>query len=374
MKILTLTTYNVYNYGAALQAYALQTYLQCMGHDAVLINYQPEYLTRKYDYRWVNPESKLSRYAVTRIAYRVMKYLQRQTTMGRKRQFDRFIDSYLKQTREYRTLETLCQNPPEADLYVVGSDQIWNVFYEAGRDPAFYLEFVTKGRKASYAASFSYVDIPQKEKKKIAECLRTFDAVSVRESHGLQLLREMNIPGEWVLDPVFLLPIEQWKQLMVTNISKEDYLLIYDFEGNKELKRFAKEYARRHHLKIYVIADTYPLLYADRNFMKAGPREFVSMIYHCKAFISNSFHGTAFSIMFNKPVFVFNRHRHKVNSRMESLMTLFGINQCILDNPEKWEKAYYYPFNYEQINHTKQRELIKSKAYLDNLLNICTHP
>ena len=118
MKILTLTTYNVYNYGAALQAYALQTYLQCMGHDAVLINYQPEYLTRKYDYRWVNPESKLSRYAVTRIAYRVMKYLQRQTTMGRKRQFDRFIDSYLKQTREYRTLEKLCQNPPEADLYV----------------------------------------------------------------------------------------------------------------------------------------------------------------------------------------------------------------------------------------------------------------
>ena len=59
---------------------------------------------------------------------------------------------------------------------------------------------------------------------------------------------------------------------------------------------------------------------------------------------------------------------------MESLMTLFGINQCILDNPEKWEKAYYYPFNYEQINHTKQRELINSKAYLDNLLNICTHP
>ena len=72
----------------------------------------------------------------------------------------------------------------------------------------------------------------------------------------MQLLREMNIPGEWVLDPVFLLPIEQWKQLMVTNISKEDYLLIYDFEGNKELKRFAKEYARRHHLKIYVIALT----------------------------------------------------------------------------------------------------------------------
>lgn len=63
---------------------------------------------------------------------------------------------------------------------------------------------------------------------------------------------------------------------------QKDYLLIYDFEGNKELKQFAKEYAQRHHLKIYAIADTYPLLYANKNFMKAGPREFISMIYHCK--------------------------------------------------------------------------------------------
>jgi len=307
------------------------------------------------------------------MAYRMMKYLQRQTTMGRKRQFDRFIDSYLKQTREYRTLEELHRNPPVADLYVVGSDQIWNVFYEAGRDPAFYLEFVKRGRKASYAASFSYVDIPQKEKERIAEYLRTFDAVSVRESHGLRLLREMDIPGEWVLDPVFLLSVEQWKQLMVQNIPKEDYLLIYDFEKNKELKRFAKEYARRHHLKIYAIADTYPLMYADRNFTKAGPKEFVTIIYHCKAFISNSFHGTAFSIMFNKPVFVFNRHRHKVNSRMESLMTLFGLENCILDTPQKWEKAYNYHFDYTQINGIKQRELEKSKAYLDSLLNKCVN-
>lgn len=373
MKILTLTTYNVYNYGAALQAYALQNSLCHIGHDAVLINYQPEYLTRKYDYRWVNPESKLSRYVVTRMAYRMMKYLQRQTTMGRKRQFDLFIDSYLKQTREYSTLEELHRNPPEADLYVVGSDQIWNVFYEAGRDPAFYLEFVMRGRKASYAASFSYVDIPQKEKEKIAEYLRTFDAVSVRESHGLQLLGEMEIPGEWVLDPVFLLSVEQWKQLMVPNVPKEDYLLIYDFEGNKELKQFAKEYAQRQHLKIYVIADTYPLLYADKNFMQAGPREFISMIYHCKAFISNSFHGTAFSIMFNKPVFVFNRHRHKVNSRMESLMTLFGLNNCILNSPKEWERAYNYQFDYARMNNIKQRELAKSKVYLDNLLDKCAN-
>lgn len=374
MRINTLTTYDVYNYGASLQAYALQQYLMSLGHEVEIINYQPDYLTRKYNYKWVNPESKLSKYAITRATYRVMKYLQRQTTLGRKRMFDTFNHQVLKETPiKYTSYEALCAQPPQADLYMAGSDQIWNVFYEAGRDPAFFLEFVKHGHKASYAASFSYLDIDEGNKARIKKSLETFNAVAVREFQGLDILNGMGIKGTWVLDPVFLLTTEQWKQLMSPIPPKENYLLIYDFEGNKELKQFAKEYARRNNLKIYAIADTYPLLYADRNFMKAGPKEFVSMIYHCKAFISNSFHGTAFSIIFNKPVFVFNRHRHKVNSRMESLMTLFDLKNCILNSPNEWENAYNYTFDYNRINDIKQRELIKSKAYLDDLLNKCVN-
>lgn len=374
MKINTLTTYDVYNYGASLQAYALQQYLMNLGHEVEIINYQPDYLTRKYNYKWVNPESKLSKCALTRAAYRVMKYLQRQTTFGRKRIFDTFNHQLLKETPvKYTSYEALCAQSPQADFYIVGSDQIWNVFYETGRDPAFFLEFVKQGYKASYAASFSYLDIDAENKARIKKSLDTFDAVAVREFHGLDILKSMGVEGTWVLDPVFLLTIDQWKQLMVPEVPKENYLLIYDFEGNKELKQFAKEYALRNNLKIYAIADTYPLMYADKNFMKAGPKEFVSMIYHCKAFISNSFHGTAFSIMFNKPVFVFNRHRHKVNSRMESLMTLFDLKNCILNSPKECERAYNYQFDYTRMNNIKQRELAKSKVYLDNLLDKCAN-
>ena len=82
MKIKTLTTYNVYNYGASLQAYALMTYLSQLGHDVEIINYQPEYLTRKYNYKWVNPESKMSRYALTRVVYRILKFLQTPNDIG----------------------------------------------------------------------------------------------------------------------------------------------------------------------------------------------------------------------------------------------------------------------------------------------------
>lgn len=374
MKIKTLTTYNVYNYGASLQAYALQYFLSNLGHDVEIINYQPYYLTRKYDYKWVNPESKLNKFILTRIVYRIMKYLQRQTTLGRKKAFDIFNHQILKETSvKYTSYKSLYDNPPQADLYIVGSDQIWNVFYEAGRDPAFFLEFVKQGYKASYAASFSYLEIDTENKIRIKKALETFSAVSVREYQGLNILKSMGIEGNWVLDPVFLLSEEQWKKLMVNDIPQENYLLIYDFEGDKELKEFAKEYAQKHKLKIYAIVDTYPLLYVDKNYTKAGPREFITLIYHCKAFISNSFHGTAFSIIFNKPVFVFNRHRHKVNSRMESLMTLFDLKTCILNTKKDWTNAYNYHFDFTKINKIKQRELIKSVNYLDNLLNKCTN-
>ena len=370
MQIKILTTYNVYNYGASLQAYALMTYLTQKGHDVELINYQPEYLTRKYDYKWVNPESKLSKYTVSRCAYRIMKYIQRQTTMSRKRKFDEFRETMLKVTRQrYNTYKELEYCPPRADLYIVGSDQIWNVFYETGRDPAFYLEFVKQGKKASYAASFSFLDISEEQKYRIAQSLQKFDAVSVREYHGLSILKELKIKNKiWVLDPIFLLNMVEWKKKMSYIATKDSYLLVYDFERNEKLKLFAKEYARRNNLKIYSINDTYPLLYADKNFNGAGPLEFLSLIYGCNAFVSNSFHGTAFSILFHKPVFVFNRLHHKVNSRMESLMSLFELSDCILSNQTKTDMIFEKKFNFKRIEEIKERELNKSKDFIERLL------
>lgn len=367
-KVLTLTTYDVYNYGASLQAYALQQYLIHHNCYSELINYQPEYLTRKYDYTWVNPESKMSKYMLTRCAYRCMKFLQRQTTMKRKRAFDTFHREYLKQGERYRTHQELIDNPPAADLYIVGSDQIWNTFYETGQDGAFYLDFVKKGIKASYAASFSYTEIEENWKEKIHEWLSDFNSIAVREYHGVNILEQMELKGQWVLDPVFLLPIEQWKEIMVPMKKKEKYLLIYDFENNEHLKKFCIQYAKEKNLKIYSVNDTYPRMYADKNFSNAGPREFLSLIYNCDTFVSNSFHGTAFSIIFGKPVFVFNRNRHKVNSRMESLMKLFELSDCIVDTNKDYTNYINRSFDFERIKSIRLEELKKSQSYLDALL------
>lgn len=367
-RVLTLTTYDVYNYGASLQAYALQQYLNMQGCESELINYQPEYLTRKYDYCWVNPESKMSRYALTRIIYRCLKYLQRQTTMGRKRAFDTFHKDYLIQGTRYRTHQELMDNPPIADAYIVGSDQIWNTFYETGQDGAFYLDFVKTGVKTSYAASFSYTEISSEWQEKISTWLKSFDKISVRECHGVDILKSMGLDGKWVLDPVFLLSDDQWKNVMASFEKKEKYLLLYDFENNKDLKHFCIQYAKEKGLKIYSINDTYPCRYADRNFSSAGPREFLSLIYNCDAFVSNSFHGTAFSIIFGKPVFVFNRNRHKVNSRMESLTKMFGIEECIVPEGFTIDKYAEMVFDFEKINNIRIEKLEVSEKFLNELL------
>ena len=370
MKILTLTTYQGYNYGASLQAYALQTFLKSQGHETAIIRYEPEYLMRHYAFWYVNPESSLNRNCATRMLYRVLKWAHRRTTLKRKRVFDFFNHQVLQEDAvSYKNSEELMANPPSADTYICGSDQIWNVLYEAGRDPVFYLEFVRQGKRVSYAASFSYLDLPQKEITRISDSLRKFDAVSTREYQGKELLCSMGIDSEWVLDPVFLLSTSDWNTLVEredilclekNNSSNEPYLLIYDFEGNIALKDFAQEYARKHHLKIYAIIDRFPLRYADRNIKNAGPADFVRFIKNCDCFISNSFHGTAFSIIYHKPFYVFKREKAMVNSRMESLLMLFGLKDRMVTGTESVEGE----IDWENVEKVKSVHLAQSLNFL----------
>lgn len=373
MNIKTITTWADYNYGASLQAYALLAFLRSRGHEAELINYLPPYQRRMYDYRWVNPESRASHHWLTRWLYRGAKFLQRMTTMKRKHVFDAFnFDTLPLTSTQYRCYDELQQNPPQADLYIVGSDQVWNVLYEAGRDPAFFLEFARDGRKASYAASFSYLDLDEANRQRIARSLESFEGVAVREYHGVDLLRSMGVESTWVLDPVFLLSARDWKRFVEEHSERaqalaEPYLLVYDFEGNKQLETFARQYARVRGLRLYAITDKRPLRYVDRNFRHAGPVDFVRLIMGCAAFVSNSFHGTAFSIMFHKPVFVFGRHRHKVNSRMESLLTAFGLQDCLLNSEEEMGRALSKDFDWEKVEELRKQRLAVSLDYLHKL-------
>ena len=240
MKIKIITCHDVYNHGASLQAYALQTYLVRQGYDVNIIDYKPPYLSGHY-YLWAvnNPEYDKP---FIKQAYLLAKLPGRIRSLKRKRAFDQFTCQYLKLTKRYNSYEELASDVPEADVYVAGSDQIWITLFQNGRDKAFYLAFAPKGKmKISYAASFSTPDVKEEYRFFVRSMLARLNRISVRERSSLPLLASLGRSDAIaVCDPVFLLSKEEWKSLLPQDNSFDsDYLLVYDTEGSVQLKDIA---------------------------------------------------------------------------------------------------------------------------------------
>ena len=241
MNIKTITCHDVYNYGASLQAFALQTFLEKDGHNVEIIDYKPDYIDFPYKVStFVHPDSPVRRFtdkcSIIRLLYGIKRYLWYIPTIGRKRAFDRFTKQYLKLTKKYSCNDGLSKDVPAADTYIVGSDQVWNsITMLNGSDSAFYLQFAPKSKKRlSYAASFGSISVSEKHKDIIKQWLSTFDAISVRENSGVEVLQDLGIKGTHVCDPVFLLSKEEWIHNL--NISKNDekYVLIYNLTAKNE--------------------------------------------------------------------------------------------------------------------------------------------
>lgn len=336
MKIKTITCHDVYNYGASLQAYALQQYLISKGHSVEIIDYKPDYICRKYNFWHVYASNKLARICIRNFILRFIYCLiyapVRYRTWQRIFAFNSFTKKNLRLTRRYKNLEELKIFPPEADCYIAGSDQIWNTNLPNGRDNAFFLDFGSENTKRiSYAASFGVREIEDVER--ISLLLKKFDAVSVRELSGLDILSKLNVPGSQVLDPVYLLDKSQWITLMKASkvVEKEPYVLVYDiFRKDPRMKEYSVECSKKMNLKLVAVNDSQILPYA-KNIKTAGPVEFIALIKNAKYLISNSFHATSFALIFHVPFIVlFNGNN---SSRMEDLLKSVGLSRCF--NPSK---------------------------------------
>lgn len=365
MKIKTITCHKVNNHGANLQAVALMHYLEDLGNDVEIIDYFPEYFKHFRPLYCGTP--KYAANPVTRFAYicakfpgRLKSYLEYKKS-DRKKNFEAFRDKYYRLTDTYESFEELKVNPPKADLYIAGSDQIWNTMMNNGKDPAYYLQFAPKNATtATYAASFSVSEIPDELKEQTKKYIKSIDFVSVREKSALKILDDLGIlNGQAVLDPVFLLDKKQWSKIE-SNIKLDDeYVLVYDFEGSDEVKNFAVKYAQKHNLKIYSL---YKNEYCDKSFENFGPDVFLSLIKNAEFIVSNSFHATAFSLIYEKEFAVIKR-QEGINSRMVDLLSYVGIDDRIVDS--------YQEFNAIDFNLVKEKleiEVEKSKDYLKEVL------
>lgn len=329
MKIKTITCHDVYNLGASLQAYALATYLQETGHDVQIINYKPLYL-QHYQLSGVsNPAYDKS---FLRQAYQIAKFpgrLLERLTSKRKKRFDDFTAQYLPITEQtYSSNEELAGAPPDADAYIAGSDQIWNPLFQNGKDPAFFLDFVPpEKRRVSYAASFAVDTVSSADQERMKPWLEKFDTISVRENSALAILDGMGVTGVQVCDPVFLLDAPKWKRMAVMP-ELNSYILVYDFDSNPLISTIVRRLAEKTGKKIVSV---FPMEGADAVWPDMGPLEFLGAILNADLVLSNSFHATAFSLIFHKEFYVVNRQEH-INTRMQDLLTSVKLQARLIQD------------------------------------------
>lgn len=335
MKIATITCHDVYNYGASLQAYALQSYCESLGCEYSIIDYKPDYLSGHYSLSAIC-NKKYNRFLI-RDLYRLAKLPARLKGLKRKRRFDDFTSRFLNLTDEkYNSFSQLCDSPLKADLYIAGSDQIWNTFFKNGRDGAFYLDFVKyNSRKISYAASFATTRIFNNAEEFVKKKLRNFDAISVRETSALKLLENLGYKDAYlVCDPVFLLNRNQWLEIANRdNNSTQEYIFVYDCERSPLVREIALNLKRMTGLPIHAVSDTFGR-YADKDYSLSGPLEFLSLISKSRYVVANSFHALAFSLIFQKDFFIVNRSE-AINTRMHDFLSYLELSDRLISSKKE---------------------------------------
>lgn len=372
MKIKTITCHNVYNYGASLQAHALLFHLSELGHEVEVIDYMPDYI-RKHVSIWdIGPRWK--RNIITRLAYYCYVVPQRLSQKESRNRFDSFTNEHLRLTRRYNSIAELCEDIPDADVFFCGSDQIWNPTINNGLDPAFYLDFASdKSVKASYAASFSVSTLNDQDCGFIAGMLKKLDYISVREKTGLSIIKSLKIGKDAVnvLDPVFLPPLEHWISMTYTPTIR-DYILVYDQEDSKTIKEIALKLSQKTHKKIIAFKGLHGRRYADIKIRQSGPIDFISIIAHADYVVTNSFHCSAFSIIFSRDFYVVPRDHQKVNSRMADLLDALNIQGHMVNSADTLDDGIT-GIDYEAVNEKLSSLRESSYNYIEMVLSNAQH-
>lgn len=368
MIIKTITCHNVYNYGASLQAYALQHYLETLGNDVEIIDFQPWFLRKRYNL-WESEYGKFGKLCKFCPLFRIFAPIRNRLkfkTWGRKAKFQAFTNDYLQLTQRYNTSDELRANPPQADLYVAGSDQIWNTELPNGKEPAYFLDFGT-AKKISYAASFGVSTIDKQYRSFVKQELGNFDHITVREKTALDILQNLGFyDAAQVVDPVFLLNAEQWLELgskaVDYQLPKNKYIMVYDFFGDERIAEFTAKLKKETGYEIVSLNDYSPRTYVDYNINDAGPLEFISLMANAGIVVSSSFHGSVFSLIFQKQFYVYSLKGSGSSSRMADLMNSLGISEHY--NAEKIMPN----IDYSMTNDKLKNQIEESKKLLQNYI------
>lgn len=321
------------NHGSVLQAYALSNYLTSIGYCVKIIDYVPE----RYKIWNSLVLRKRGKYPfVFLCAYYPIAVIK---SMRIRKIFESFLKQNLNLTKRYSSKEELKKNPPKADIYISGSDQVWNDDYNGSCEYSYFLDFVSSdAKRIAYAASFGKEDVSNSEYlDKIEPLLKSFDEISVREKDAQNILNKIGVDSVFVVDPVFLFTRQQWIDFGTKIEKKEPYILVYVMDGlYKELLDYAQKIKEQTGYHIYVVAfRKINDKRIEKCFCFANPKDFVGLVSQADVVVTNSFHGTAFSVLFQKDFLTIGKRKY--NSRMLSLLGKLSLQKHFVPTGENYE-------------------------------------
>lgn len=364
MKIGILTYHACYNYGACLQAYALQQTIMKRNADCKIIDYQSKRLIDiNHPFCKVPKHPKEIVKNITRIPY----YGQLQQ---RAKLFADFIDNVEVITQRCTADEDVQCECENFDTIVCGSDQTWNldpsIRYET---PLYYLNFPKKQRRITYATSFgSWVNHFPEREKELLPWIKQFDALSMREESGMGMLKSKGLKCEWVLDPTLLLEREYYDKIARERLIDVPYVLLFSWNGAKEAVELTKVIAKKIGAKpIYIVPPPRAMFCGIDRKLDVGPREFLSLVKYAECVVTNSFHGTVFSTIFHKP-FV-SAIQDKVDARRASLMKQFGLEDHLM-SPKRLNMDLIMNTNFDKVENNIAPLRKHSLDYLYTALNV----
>ncbi len=344
------------NYGALFQYYALEKILKKKEIDAYWLRY-----IIKTD---LNLKNILKKFLL------LLKYGKNKNTVKNTLEsFDKFLENYCSVSyKKYYSVEELKNDLPDADIYITGSDQVWG-----GTLSPNYLCFVPDNKlKCSYAASFGKKIISEEQKAIISPWLKRLDYISVRESSGVDICKKMGINAQQVLDPTLLLdaseyPIEKQKN------SIDIFCYFLNINSNEQIYwNKLQEFAICKELDIGIACTEATFKYfKEEEIQFLTPEEWLNHYYNAKYIVTNTFHGTVFAIIFNKPFIVITQEGKtgKQNERIYSLLNSFNLTTRLYNVTESFQEQLDAPIDWEKVNNIIKLQRKASFEYIQMIID-----
>lgn len=360
----------VCNYGSYLQTYALSAFLKEHGWDSEIINYRFPTAYHKSIAKEKGSEVPPPTWLQCKIAGICARIVHLDSGL-RLRRMDDFYEKNIHLTRPYHDAESLKNILQDSDVYITGSDQVWNPEW-TGKDYSFLLSWVKDDKhKISYASSFAVKELPKEVATDYKKYLSRYDAISIRETSDI--LDKMGVVKyKVVLDPTFLLKRKQWDLIIPEErLHKKKYILCYILRYMYDPFPYAHKVIKW--LKrvtgydvVYIGPEVEFLIKGYKIYPNCGPLEFLNLFRNAEFVVTSSFHGTSFAINFEKPFFTLIKSTDTLDNRQLSLINLLHLpTKCVIKKGTPINELEMPKIDYSK---TPQIEICRKESQ-DFLLN-----